>query len=109
MPDRKTKRLQRGIKTVQFDRSPGEKIPRRFQHGQRIGRRPQADIPNHEGPRGFRGASREVVLSYMQQPRLGHGPDAGMKRLAMLDGAHRARPSRHGDEFKSASIHQPVR
>jgi hypothetical protein len=84
--EREFQRLQRVIKTDEANLA--RDVPRGAQDGERVGRRAQADIPDHK----FAG----LILEPLAQPelvdvkrlRLGDRPDDRMKRLAIRERTH---------------------
>ena len=59
------------------------KVARGPQHGQRVGRGPQADVPDHKLANVSANPFHQAQLFDIKRLRLGHGSNDGMKCLAI--------------------------
>ncbi len=78
---REFERFQRLIETDDSQRAVG--FPGRAQDGEHIGRRAEADIPDHELTAVRRHAPGQPELPHIERLGFRHRADDGMKRLAM--------------------------
>jgi len=83
---RKFQRLQRMVKTDEPDFA--RNFARGAQHGERIRRRAEADIPDHKFAAMIFQPLAQAELVDVKRLRLGDRPDDGMKRLVIRKRAH---------------------
>jgi hypothetical protein len=91
-------RLDGLIETEQPDRA--RDFASGSQHGQGIGRRTQAHIPNDELPAVMRDASDQVKLPNVERLGFRHGADDGMKRLPVGQRMNTVRAIREFDQVE---------